>query len=110
MAYSTTLKQSIVAKMLPPGHQSISQIQQEIGVTDQKEVAGIDAGGIQEEMDRISNIVHDCIRPILAPDLYVQAMAYRGKHTSGRPSRPIMPYIMECAHYCMQLGYVKKAM
>ena len=48
MAYSTTLKQSIVAKMLPPGHQSISQIQQEIGVTDQKEVAGIDAGGIQE--------------------------------------------------------------
>ena len=32
MAYSTTLKQSIVAKMLPPGHQSVSQIQQETGI------------------------------------------------------------------------------
>jgi len=32
MAYSTALKQSIVAKMLPPGHQSVSQIQQETGI------------------------------------------------------------------------------
>ena len=32
MAYSTTLKQSIVAKMLPPSHKSVSQIQQETGI------------------------------------------------------------------------------
>lgn len=32
MAYSTALKQSIVAKMLPPDHQSVSQIQQETGI------------------------------------------------------------------------------
>ena len=32
MAYSTTLKQSIVANMLPPSHKSVSQIQQETGI------------------------------------------------------------------------------
>ena len=32
MNYSTALKQSIMAKMLPPSHQSVSQIQQETGV------------------------------------------------------------------------------
>ncbi len=32
MAYSKELKQSIVAKMLPPNNQSLSQIQQETGI------------------------------------------------------------------------------
>lgn len=32
MAYSKELKQSIVAKMLPPSNQSLSQIQQETGI------------------------------------------------------------------------------
>ena len=35
MAYSTTLKQSIVAKMLPPSHKSVSQIQQETGIPEE---------------------------------------------------------------------------
>lgn len=32
MAYSKELKQSIIAKMLPPNNQSLSQIQQETGI------------------------------------------------------------------------------
>ena len=33
----------------------------------------------------------------------------RVRVTSGQPSKPIMPYIMECVLYCMHLDYVKKA-
>ncbi len=32
MAYSTVLKQSIMAKMMPPSHQSLGQIQKETGI------------------------------------------------------------------------------
>ena len=66
-----------------------------IGITDHKEVVGIDAGGIPEEMDRISNIVHDCIRPVLAPDLYVQAMGEKTLLVINVPASQMKPHYLK---------------
>ena len=66
-----------------------------VGITDRKEVVGIDAEGIPEEMDRISNIVHDCIRPLLAPDLYVQAMGEKTLLVISVPSSQLKPHYLK---------------
>ena len=66
-----------------------------IGVTDNKEVVGIDAGGIPEEMDRISNIVHDCIRPVLVPDLYVQSMGDKTLLVINVPASQMKPHYLK---------------
>lgn len=40
-----------------------------IGVTDDKDIIGFD-GDLQNEMDKVSNIVHDLIHPALLPEIY----------------------------------------
>lgn len=41
-----------------------------IGVTDEGKIIGIDDFDITMQMDRISNILHDTIHPIIIPDIY----------------------------------------
>ncbi|MDD2402825.1 MAG: putative DNA binding domain-containing protein [Clostridia bacterium] len=41
-----------------------------IGVTDKGEIIGIDDDDIGMQMDRISNILHDTIHPMIIPDIY----------------------------------------
>lgn len=45
-----------------------------IGVSDRGEIKGIEDLDITQKMDKISNILHDMVQPIIIPDIYTYAI------------------------------------
>lgn len=45
-----------------------------IGVADNRDVIGIENFDITQNMDRISNILHDMVQPMVIPDIYTYAI------------------------------------
>jgi ATP-dependent DNA helicase RecG len=66
-----------------------------IGISDQGEIAGIPEIDLTDKMDRISNILHDMVHPMVLPDIYGYALEDKMLLVIEVYPSPIKPHFMK---------------